>query len=370
MVKVCLVLLLVAIAASQADFRFECNIYVNFTKQWYSQLQGHLTQHPSCWNASNFGLDSSQLVINSTTPVQVNEHGVLRTKQWQLDASGGCCHKQFQPPLERRRFDHPAAITNKTIVVGLQTHGTTYFHAIWEVLPRLLKTCEHPASPCNASIATLVTSSAIIAEFLRGTTSWHVVTLPPGHSVASSTVILPTNAVSIPRHERVQLLFQMAEATHLPASVPSPRRILLVERDPQGSHARAILNSADLRAALQRQYPQHRVDVFNASRHSLQATLAQWTNVELIVAPHGAGLTNLIWLCRDGCAAQPRAPLVVELVPEHQTGRYYHQLAEAAGVRHAYYELVEKRGTGVKTGRNWVVKIEPFLRFLKRVDRN
>merc|ERR1712070_590934 len=68
-------------------------------------------------------------------------------------------------------------------------------------------------------------------------------------------------------------------------------------------------------------------------------TLAQarreWSSVNIAIAPHGAGLTNMLFM--------PQGSTIIEIIAEGQTGRVYGTLAQTLGHTYVgcYYNRTE-----------------------------
>lgn len=103
--------------------------------------------------------------------------------------------------------------------------------------------------------------------------------------------------------------------------------ILLVRRSlgyDSGGHARAMFNHHELQAALQRRG--QRLLVFEPSGVTFAEVVKQWASASLVIAPHGAGLSNLIF-CRPGAT-------VVELYREGDPHVIYSRLSAAFGLKY------------------------------------
>lgn len=99
--------------------------------------------------------------------------------------------------------------------------------------------------------------------------------------------------------------------------------ILVVRRDPASKTGRALLNHGMLLAALRLRFPRCAVSEY-AHNASLASSIGQWRAARLVIAPHGAGMTNMLFMRPRGHA--------VELVPPLQKGRIYGQIARVAAL--------------------------------------
>jgi capsular polysaccharide biosynthesis protein len=87
----------------------------------------------------------------------------------------------------------------------------------------------------------------------------------------------------------------------------------------------------------------------------LAETMALWAQADVVLGPHGAGLTNMAFMRAGG--------LVLELLPVNQTGAHYHRIAAAAGLQHHYYLLDGERGSRRADG-NLDVALRPLAHWL------
>jgi capsular polysaccharide biosynthesis protein len=100
---------------------------------------------------------------------------------------------------------------------------------------------------------------------------------------------------------------------HLPHT--GPRRRLYVSR--RNAKLRRIVNEAEIRWV----FAAHGVETIESEKLSAADQIALFMQAELVIAPHGAGLTNMVF-CENPCA-------VVELHGEHNVNDCYWALAAA-----------------------------------------
>lgn len=121
-------------------------------------------------------------------------------------------------------------------------------------------------------------------------------------------------------------LFQDSESS---ARTSKPRRIYLSRRD---ASCRRVLNEEDISALLHR----YEFEIVTASNLTVAQQAALLRDAEIVVAPHGASLTNIVF-CRPGTP-------VIEILPVGPKGKGAH-----------YYQ-----GLARSSGTNWrVVKVRP-----------
>ena len=93
-----------------------------------------------------------------------------------------------------------------------------------------------------------------------------------------------------------------------------PKRIYLKRAVARGRH---IANSDEIEAMLR----EHNFEIIDAEEMSLATQAALFSAAEILVGPHGAGLTNIFFRF-------PRACTVIEIFPEHFAPVHYYYLAK------------------------------------------
>ena len=101
---------------------------------------------------------------------------------------------------------------------------------------------------------------------------------------------------------------------------PVGPRVYIARGDANG---RGMENEPEVEALL----AAHGFDIVRMEEHDVAAQIAICANAELVVAPHGAGMANMIFA--------PRGCHVVELIPERYMVRFFWQLAVDCGHRYA-----------------------------------
>jgi hypothetical protein len=139
-------------------------------------------------------------------------------------------------------------------------------------------------------------------------------------------------------------------AAGAPPAAGEPARVLLIDRAPpldyyaskayphapnreglSGSARRSLPNIGDLETRLAKDHAVRRVFL---ERMSLAEQIRTFTDVDVIIGQHGAGLNGLLW-------SRPGASLI-EIIPVTNLGHqftYFSNMAEALGVRH--YHVVQ-----------------------------
>ena len=152
-------------------------------------------------------------------------------------------------------------------------------------------------------------------------------------------------------------------------------RVMVVRRDAsRRMNARAMLNADELSSAIGyiiggKPYIKGVYGLKPTCEWLPGGTLAQavrtWSTARLVIAPHGAGSTNLLFM--------PPGSTIVEIIRSDQKGRVYKKLAQISG--HYYmkctYNLKDAAfrpqlvGTQ-RTGDNFILNLPWFLRCLQR----
>lgn len=103
--------------------------------------------------------------------------------------------------------------------------------------------------------------------------------------------------------------------------------VLVLDRKEHGKCNRCIEETADLIKELSVTYPDHRVERYVAGEMSLKEQMDKLGRAQVLIAPHGAGLTNMIFM-------QPTA-LVIELATHPYYFNYcYYDMAAALGLKY------------------------------------
>ena len=128
---------------------------------------------------------------------------------------------------------------------------------------------------------------------------------------------------------------------------PSPRLMVITREDPDpyylselaeikggGTTRRSIANMAELIAALNARFEQTKV--VSLERRGLAEQIALFRTADVVVAQHGAALSNLIWM-------RPKTN-VFEFVPNPAEHCHFQNLSPIFGIRH--HILIQEDGKG------------------------
>ena len=200
-----------------------------------------------------------------------------------------------------------------------------YFHWVTETLPWLiLGLRRHDAiSLIHApGLYRYVTGyMALLKGTHRGAITHHEATT----ALRCPDVIMPQveEWSGFVRPEFIALLRQFAAALELPPGdpQPGPRRIYVSR---SLAPVRPLANEAELEAAM----PLRGFHVVRAETLTVKEQMRLFADAEEIVAPHGAGLTNMIW--------SHRLRRVTEIFQTEQVNDCYARLAVSLGVAYRY----------------------------------
>lgn len=161
----------------------------------------------------------------------------------------------------------------------------------------------------------------------------------------------------VPTPARLRPLFVDFCASLPRGQSPLGSRVYISRGDASG---RGMQNEAEVEALLQ----QYDFDIVRMEEHDFEAQRAICANAEIIMAPHGAGMTNMIFAPR-GCS-------IVELIPERYMVRFFWQLAVDCGHRYAVLvgQMNETRSSDGPIGQsiNWSTDIKALQRLLDDLD--
>jgi hypothetical protein len=96
---------------------------------------------------------------------------------------------------------------------------------------------------------------------------------------------------------------------HTPGLVPASKRILVIQRT---GGSRSLLNHDELVVGLQKHFPHASVDVFKDNPPPAVSELARmFFSAKVIIAPHGAGLSNILLATSKAVVIEVLIPPVV-----------------------------------------------------------
>lgn len=183
----------------------------------------------------------------------------------------------------------------KGTLASLATRGShaNYYHFLLDVLPRygVLKETMPEAKPDAWFVNT---GSGYQRQLLTMIGLGDVPVIAPGKEVAvrADTLLAPC----IPNPDLIAPTWTTRWLkANLPAVSPAdkPRRLYVTRGD--AKNTRRLVNEDEIFAQLER----HGFVKFDPGAHSVQEQIDTFTNAEMVVAPHGAALSNLVF-CSPG----------------------------------------------------------------------
>ncbi len=173
-----------------------------------------------------------------------------------------------------------------------------------------------PAHPVPVAEETLLRSGVLRGREVRRVEPWD--------AFACGRVVVPwAMATLYEPHPRLASFL----AALVPPPAPGPRRRLYIDR--RGAANRVLANEAEVIAGLAR----YGVRPVALEGRGFGEQAALFADAELVVAPHGAGLVNIVFAPRD-CR-------VVELLPDTYANWCFRRLAASCGLA---YDCVMGRG--------------------------
>lgn len=218
-----------------------------------------------------------------------------------------------------------------------------YFHFLYDFMPKLFLVEDH----VDRGIPLVIGEALVRQPYFREAAAQGVFA---GHTffVQSAGMRIGAGRLWVPspvEPARTDLL-KIAERFGATSCIASPGLRLYVARGPRASNKRRLLNEAELFG---------RLDAlgfvfFDPQEHDLATQIATFARAELVVSPHGAGLTNLIWRAGRPCS-------VVELVnPSMHTLDMVHISAQL-GYAHRMVENVGDAGQPLRSSARADIRI-------------
>eukprot|EP01051_Picozoa_sp_SAG22_P014599 SAG22_NODE_1796_length_3550_cov_3.789047_2_plen_363_part_00 len=239
----------------------------------------------------------------------------------------------------------PTVTHSKRLATVVHRFKGHYYHWFAEELPRLLLLEEYfaslPEDKRVHDLAVLVPAGAV--EHFVSTTlhlleiKWKVIVAEPGVRYTADELYVPTPVCDgRPSRESVERvrarLAPHMQSSQLPAaegggggdSPPATqnRRIVVIKRLEAEND---LENHDELENRLRFEFPDEELVIYDGTTH-LGGTVETFSGTNLIIAPHGAGLVNMMF-APPGC-------VVVELMHRHRSNWKYWHLATALGLEH------------------------------------
>jgi hypothetical protein len=227
------------------------------------------------------------------------------------------------PALSRYLWMPPPRRVAGTLIVATNAGAGNYYHWLIEGLQRLLAAQAHgnhgrPLDLVECTVAVSRSRLPAVTECLRqlGLDPVRVIPVGPWTSLTADRVVaatVPTAALGATAASVAVVDEAFAQrGPHEPAGRTASRRLVLLRRG-----TRSLLNEADLLETL-KPFGFEPVRLEQLSFDGQRSVFAQ---AEAVIAPHGAGLANLIWR-RGPCR-------VLELFPANYLNPCFRRLSAA-----------------------------------------
>lgn len=255
-----------------------------------------------------------------------------------LDLAGGCCRPAapiawMNPKLREyvlRAHDH-VATEYGWLFLACHSHSGTYFHALAEAAPKLMWGLRLLHE--NPDVRVLHDSSfvgALLPQLnLRGRGVMY-----NGYQLARRITVPPTAQLQpgLLGALRRTLFTQMP--TRVEPANASDYSVIVVRRSAITKYGgRALLNHDQLMLALRFVLLKETTKLLEwpPEGKTIAQALETWSSASVVIAPHGAGLANMIFM--------PRGSTVIEIIARGQMGQVYGRMARMLGHRytHCYY---------------------------------
>ncbi len=210
-----------------------------------------------------------------------------------------------------------------------------YFHFLYDFIPKLFLIEAHVPKGVPLVIGEALARQPYFRDAAQaGTFDGHV------FFVQSKTMRVGGRRVWVPSpvEPRRGDLMRIAERFGATRCDAGPGLRLYVARGPKANNRRRLTNEAELFGRL----GEHRFAFFDPQEHDLATQIATFARAEIVVSPHGAGLTNLIWRGGRPCS-------VVELVNRSMHTLDMAHLSVSLGYAHTLVENVGDKGQPLRS---------------------
>lgn len=219
---------------------------------------------------------------------------------------------------------------------------TNYYHVLSELLPRL-----EFFMPFKGKVKLLLSESTpqflLDALQILGISAADYVLMKHGTSYSADALLtIPWGMNFIPER------FQFLKNQLMTSVTPSKRKRFYISR--KNEKTRHILNENELEPI----FNQHEIEIIEAQNLTLKAQIELFSQAEIIIGPHGAGLTNLLWM---------QKPKIVEIRPLGFENDCFKHLALVNGAK----EISVQYAKSVDENQNLIVDIASLEKVLKMV---
>jgi capsular polysaccharide biosynthesis protein len=206
-----------------------------------------------------------------------------------------------------------------TINVNYQPFGTTYYHALTEVLPNALWLINNLDKNISNKITILVPESKFIENIFK----WFEI-INPIYLCNKTNLNLNLNFIKQrytecgnPSPEKINLIRDIVNKKVI---FEKKYGIFIYRRETQ----RNIINSDEVFTMIKNKYSNLEWKLFDSE--TFENTVELFSKASIIIGPHGAGLTNMLF--------SPDNITVIEFIPETEPNLCYWHLSELLNNNH------------------------------------
>jgi capsular polysaccharide biosynthesis protein len=238
-----------------------------------------------------------------------------------------------QHPLHLHPFPPaPLDVPGRTATLDFRGGGVNHFHFVMDLLPRiaLVEQCTELEPPDRWYVPANSPDRRRLLDLLGITEDRRIDSTEVPH-LRAEQLIVP----SIPGDEQIPpWAAEFLRSRLVPATYRRvPGRRLYLTRGPSKNN-RSVLNDEEVRAALARRG----FELLDPSTLTMDEEIRVFAEADIVVSPHGAGLTNLLFMSPGS--------LVCELFPGHNVVPTFWKLAFAVpGVAYRYVPGASGRTT-------------------------
>lgn len=261
-----------------------------------------------------------------------------------FDVSGGCCLQREKSWTIGQVVELSGGIDSENgdspLLLLKHSHDTTYFHFVFELLSRLVRTPEYIKKMVKEGSIDLLApnASSFHRRYLEMIICQQTKT-PCYKQTSDASKLFPIILLPPPplrNDSQIQKVFSKARRVdcHPPSQNDTAKpRFIVIKREKN----RTVRNLEAFVRLLRESYPSIDFDMIYESQLG-QMNLSEYAkffcNSKGLIGGHGAGLTNMLWL--EVPSNSSTRNTVVQIIRPTQSGNYYPEMARVLG-----YDYVE-----------------------------
>lgn len=256
-------------------------------------------------------------VIDDATLVATARNNVLGN----LQVLYGYENPREHPYPRRRRFRFSRSVRG-TVSLLAASNGDNYYHWLFDSLPRLrlLELAGTRLNAIDGFVLNLSHPSFQIQSLRHFGIPFTQLLYPSRLAILQPDRLIVPSMPGSPGSPPKWVCDWLREK-FLPRSRPHPNRKIYISR--RRARGRRICNESELEPLLAR----HGYEIIDAEHLSFDEQVSLFSSAASVIAPHGAGLSNLVW-CHPGTT-------VLELQSPTHAERCFQVVAEHGGLRYA-----------------------------------